>query len=205
MTPRNPRFDIRQGGRQILLLLALLAMVNAGVYLLYVRPDVQEYQTLLEENKPRFDELNLREAEAVELETYLAGLRQAEEDLQQLRDEVLSTKDARMVDVQVELAKLARDFKIQAPTNDFDNQVLYEEELERFVIVLPLEGGYSNLRRFLRAVENSDNFLIVERVALASGKRGGVLLSLDISLATYFNAPEELLRRDAGRRGRRRS
>ena len=205
MSFRGSRFDIRQTGRQILLLLALVALANGGFYLLWVRPDVQEYRLLLEENRPRFEELKQREEEAEKLEAFLAGLNRAEADLQRLRDEVLSTKDERMVDVQAELAELAQEFNIQASTNDFDNEVLYDEELERFVIVLPLEGGYSNLRKFLRAVEGSDNFLVVERVALAKGKQGGVMLSLDISLATYFNAPEELLLKGHGRRPRRRA
>ena len=63
------------------------------------------------------------------------------------------------------------------------------------MITVPLEGGYSALRRFLQAVEHSSKFLLVERVALGKGKEGGVLLQLNITLATYFNAPEERLRK----------
>ena len=60
---------------------------------------------------------------------------------------------------------------------------------------VPLEGGYPALRRFLQAVEQSDKFLIVERVALAKGKEGGVMLQLNITLATYFNAPADVIER----------
>ena len=62
-------------------------------------------------------------------------------------------------------------------------------------ISVPLEGGYANLRKFLQAVEGSDKFLVVERVALARGKQGGRMLDLNISLATYFMASPELVRR----------
>jgi len=70
-------------------------------------------------------------------------------------------------------------------------------------MTVPLEGGYPNLRKFLQAVEHSDQFFVVERVSLARGKAGGKLLSLNIILATYFTAPEELVRRNRAL-GRRR-
>ena len=66
------------------------------------------------------------------------------------------------------------------------------------------DRNYANLRKFLQAVEESDKFLVVERVSLAKGKEGGSSLSLSISLATYFTAPPELVaRKRALARGRR--
>ena len=81
----------------------------------------------------------------------------------------------------------------------------HDEKLDRLVITVPLEGGYVSLRNFLRAVEHSSKFLLVERVALGKGKEGGVLLQLNITLATYFNAPEHMLspEQKPGRRNRR--
>jgi hypothetical protein len=57
-------------------------------------------------------------------------------------------------------------------------------------MVLPLEGGYASLRGLLEAVERSDKFLVVERVTIGQGRDGGVLLQLNVTLATYFDAPE---------------
>ena len=56
-------------------------------------------------------------------------------------------------------------------------------------MIVPLQGGYAALRQFLNAVEESDKFLLVERVVLAQGQDGGVLLQLNITLTTYFDAP----------------
>ena len=72
-------------------------------------------------------------------------------------------------------------------------------------MTVPLEGGYANLRRFLQAVEVSDKFLVVERVALGEGKRGGAMLQLSITLATYFDAPERYKRGKERERRRRAS
>ena len=129
---------------------------------------------------------------------------QAELDLRRLRQEVLARREDRMIEVQLELKKLADQFSIDLDSVTFDNELLHDEELDKLVMVVPLEGGYANLRRFLQAVESSDKFLVVERVALGEGKHGGVMLQLSISLATYFDGPLELKRvNERERRGRR--
>ena len=138
------------------------------------------------------------------METFFAGLQQAEADLAKLRTEVLSTRAQRMVDIQRELERLCVEFRIDLDSVTYDNDLLGEEELERFAMVVPLEGGYANLRRFLQAVEDSANFLVVERVALGEGKEGGVMLLLNITLAAYFDMPPEMKGdRPASRRSRR--
>ena len=192
MTQRR-RFDIRQAGPRIAIVLVILAAVNLAFYLFYVRPVVQEYATLrgAEAGPEQIDERR----EQVELrESFLGGLEKAEDDLRYLRREVLSTRAERMVAVQAELEALASQFGIEVASVNYNNEILHDEKLDRFVITVPLEGGYSALRRFLQAVEHSSKFLLVERVALGKGKEGGVLLQLNITLATYFNAPEDLLR-----------
>ena len=61
--------------------------------------------------------------------------------------------------------------------------------------------GISDGNVGVQAVEESDKFLLVERVGLTKGKQGGRMLDLSISLATYFNAPGDLLAAQApGRR-----
>ena len=60
--------------------------------------------------------------------------------------------------------------------------------------MVPLAGGYTNLRKFIQSVESSDNFLVIERVALGTGKTADVV-ELNITLATYFIAPDADLER----------
>jgi Tfp pilus assembly protein PilO len=77
-----------------------------------------------------------------------------------------------------------------------------KEGLERFGMKVPLKGGYTNLRKFLQAVEASDEFLVIEQVGLEGGPAGQQGLELSITLATYFDAPE-LRTQPAPRRGAR--
>jgi Tfp pilus assembly protein PilO len=191
MSGRRLRLDVRQAGRQILIVLAALYLVNAVAYFALVRPKVREYEDLKTSSQPRFQALDAREAQVVALESYLAGVERAVSNLRVFREEKLSTRSERMVVVQAELARLAEQFGIDLDAVTYHNLYLKDEELDRFAMVVPLEGGYANLRRFLEAVENSEEFLVVERVALGENQEGGVLLQLDITLATYFNVPPQ--------------
>ncbi len=87
-----------------------------------------------------------------------------------------------MVEVQHEVGRAVRSSSASTGTPcAYDNEMLVDEELDRLVMTVPLEGGYANLRQFLQAVEKSDKFLVVERVALAEGQRGRACCSSSTS------------------------
>jgi hypothetical protein len=206
MTKRRIKFDIRQAGRPILIVLIAWFLLCSGFYLVAARPQVQRYRRLVENSDPRRLALAARRSEVEQRESFLEKLQQAETDLTQFREEVLSTRELRLVTVQRELTKLCAQFNIDLETVTLDHNDLLEEELSRMVMIVPLEGGYANLRKFLQAVESSDEFLLVEKVGLGKGKEGGVMLQLDITLATYFDLPEDVKRKlEERRRGSRRA
>lgn len=183
------KFDVRQMSRRIVTVLLAWLVLNVLVLALFVRPRVREFVTLQEESRPRLEALAKRQAEVEAEETFVEQLRQAETDLATLREQWLGDRRRRMVPIQLELARLAAQFGINLERVQYQNSELPNEGLERFAMVVPLEAGYGNLRKFLQAVENSDKFLVVERVALGQGREGGALLQLNITLATYFDAP----------------
>lgn len=187
---RRARFDVRASGRQIVTVLLVVLVANIVAYAALVRPRIAELRRLTAESAPRLQQLENREAEVRIREEYVAALERAGTDLEHLRGEVLSTKRVRMIDVQFELANLARRFGINLKRVQYENEVLADEGMERFGMVVPLEGGYASLRRFLQAVEKSREFLVIEEVSLAGKEGGGNLLQLSITLATYFDAPE---------------
>jgi hypothetical protein len=194
MARRVAWLDIRQGGRRILVAFGVLAALNAVFYFALAQPSVREYRRLSDEREP-FQRLNERRSVVEGHESFLQAVQQAEQDLEVLKEEILSTRNQRLVEVQEEVASLCEQFGIALDTVSSDSALLLDEGLDRFAMTVPLEGNYANLRKFLQAVENSDKFLVVERVSLAVGKEGGKSLSLNIALATYFTAPEELVAR----------
>jgi Tfp pilus assembly protein PilO len=198
---RRIHFDIRQSGRVILTVLLAVLALNIGFYAFLVRPMIRDFMDLETQNKPRLEELEARKTVVEGKEAFVEALDKATDDLTTLREEVLSTRQRRLVVVQLEVADLARRFDINLKRVQYDHNLLEDEGLDRMVMVVPLKGGYANLRQFIRAVEDSDEFLVIERIALDREKQGGVLLQLNITLATYFDAPGLL---ENGRGGRRR-
>lgn len=189
MTARRFKFDIRQAGPRILIVLLVLALLNGGFYLLLTRPKMKEYSGLAVGSRPQLTRLDDRKRDVEDQEQFLEALQKAERDLQRLREEVLSTRERRMVEVQRELELLCGRFSIDLESVNFSSELLESESVDKLIMVVPLQGNYASLRRFLQAVESSDKFLLVEQVALAEARLGGVMLELNVTLATYFNAP----------------
>lgn len=192
------KFDIRRQSPRIAAVLAVWAVLAAGFHLLGTRPKVLEYESLSVGTEPQRRALEERRREVEAQERFLEALRAAVTDLGTLRENVLATREARLVRVQLEIKALADRFNIDMESIHFDSEILGEEGLDRLVMTMPLEGGYANLRKFLQAVETSTEFLVVEGVALAEGSAGTGTLELSITLATYFEAPA-----DGGRPPRR--
>ena len=192
MTVRKPRFDVRDASGKIFLVLGAALVVNVAVSVLVVRPKVVSYRQLADGGSPQRQAVATREKEVVLRETYRASLEKARDDMKHLAADVLSTRQRRMIGVQFEVTKLAREFGISSDRVVYENPASDDGALERFGIVVPLAGGYSSLRKFIQAVESSDNFLVIERVALGTGKSSEVV-ELNITLSTYFIAPDARL------------
>lgn len=192
MSGRRFKFDIRQAGKPLVTVLVCWLVLCVGFYAFLVRPKVSQYRSLATRSGPQFQELKQRRDMVEARESFLKALETAEADMVRLREEVLATREQRVVEVHAEVHRLCEQFNIDLESVSYSNDLLMEEELDKEVMTVPLQGGYANLRRFIQAVESSDKFLIVERVALDENKEGGVLLQLSITLATYFDLPEEL-------------
>jgi hypothetical protein len=195
MTPRKraSRFDIREASGVILLVAAGVLVANVAATVLLVRPRLARYHQLTDTSSPQAQLVKTRGAEVAEKETHRQALEKAKADMTHLAADVLSTRQKRMINVQLEISELFKEFGLSWDRVQYENEPLAENDaLERFAIVVPLAGGYSSLRRFIQAVEKSENFLVIERVQLGTGKVQDVV-DLNITLATYFITPDAKL------------
>ena len=190
MKARRVRFDIRRQGMPILVGLLVLIVANTLAWAVLVRPKAAEYLDRTKDGGGEEQKL-LREYRDSVLngEAYVAGLGKAADDWRYLRSEILSTREEQLVQIQQELTRLCAEFRIDINTVSVRNEVLRDEGLDRFAMMVPLEGGYANLRRFLQAVEASEKFLVVESVSLDGAVRGvsSNNLHLNITVASYFS------------------
>ena len=176
MTRKASRFDLRQSARAVAMVLGALALVNLVFYMIMVQPTVSDYDRLRSEDQP-FSRINETRSTVESQESYLQAVMTAKEDLEDLNQERLSTRKQRMVEVERELARLCQQFGIDLLEVSIEIDAMLEEGLERMTMDVPLEGGYRELREFLQAVEQSDQFLVVEAVALTQADQDGKMLS----------------------------
>ena len=198
MTRKPSRFDLRQSMRTIGIVLGVLAAINLVFYLVAVQPIVSRFDRLSGVDQP-FSRITETRATVETQEGYLEAVQRAKADLSELNQQRLSTRKERMVDVERELARLCEEFGIDLLEVSIEFDSTLEEGLERMTMDVPLEGGYRELREFLQAVEQSDEFLVVEAVALTQADLGGNVLSLSIMVTTYFQVPQERIDRSRER------
>jgi hypothetical protein len=86
------------------------------------------------------------------------------------------------------LDRVAREAGVEFARSTFKEDEMRESRLKRWTAKAKLVGDYANVRKFLYAVETAEEFVIIEEVGLSQieATRGGELLELELSLATYF-------------------
>lgn len=193
--------DVRRDARRILGVLLALLLLDCLFFAIFVYPKVKETTALRAEKDSFTSVLSDTKQHTEALGASLERVRAQEKGLESFYGEILGTKQAKMVEIEREISKIATEFRIDPREVRYDTEELPEGHVERFLIQLPLQGDYQNLRSFIERVERSQNFLVIDRVVLSGTKEGGVLLQLNVDVATYFNAPWLL----KGSRSRRRA
>lgn len=182
-------FDVRAESGTIIVIAMVLLVLNLFFFLFLTKPAISRYRSLNAENSPALRALEHKEKETKIIEKRFARITETEENIKEFYENVLSSKNERMIDIQLEVVDIATQFNINPETVKYSNEELNKEGVEKFSISVPLTGTYANLRHFLHRIEDSENFLIVDRVFLSTAKEGGVILQLNIQLSTFFDAP----------------
>lgn len=131
--------------------------------------------------------------EFVAAQATLTGMSLAEKDLKRFYAEVLPVDlaGARRA-TYVLLAQLARDADLQYQRRSEQTRELKRGEasttsdLTRFEIAMVLKGEYESIRQFLRDIEASKAFIVIDNVGLAEGTEPGSPLVLTVELSTYY-------------------
>jgi Tfp pilus assembly protein PilO len=120
-----------------------------------------------------------------ELLVRLEKLQQAQKDITEMYAKIFVPKKKGATDIRLELESLIRNNQIQRTDVRHSNTPLPDYKLQQYSLGVPVEGTYVNIRRFINDIERSEHFLILDRVDLASEKKGDVL-TLDFELSTYL-------------------
>jgi len=164
----------------------LLLLVNLGVLSTY--RFLLAGQTQLRSS--RVERLSTTLAELQEHRAALDNVR-AKAEINRLRVEEfygrrLSSEADRLTQVIAEVKTMARASGVKASGFRYPDEALEEFELVRRSIVFSAEGSYKELRRFIHALERSEQFLILDEIGVSETGRNNTDVRVRIVVSTLF-------------------
>jgi hypothetical protein len=172
--------------RQLLLPLAVVLLINAGVYGLVVYP--LQARAAGAEDRAASAAAALRGAqrEQAAAKALVSGKARADEELATFYTKVLpgDISAARGL-TYARLPALARENNVRYEARTTEAEHERGSDLGRLKTKVVLQGDYENLRRFLYALESSPEFVIIDTVTLQQADQSKPLM-LTIEMSTYY-------------------
>ncbi|HEV8376379.1 MAG TPA: hypothetical protein VGR38_09155, partial [Candidatus Polarisedimenticolia bacterium] len=144
---RLDRFDIREGRLKVAIALGVVAAANLILYAALNLPRLHREAaeegrvTVLTQN---LSEVSRRVSLMKELDQHFEG---EQGKVKTFYDDVLGTKDGRMIRIQREVRSIAASLGMDPETIAYQPEYLDKVGLVRFSINVPLSGDYRNLRQ----------------------------------------------------------
>jgi Tfp pilus assembly protein PilO len=179
----------RRDAKLILAVLLVPLAINALVWFFVVRPRQAEARALQAERESFVLDYQAAKARTEGLKASWEKIQAAETGLRTFYDDMLGTKQSRLVKIEKGIESVAQEFGIDPLEVRYDSDDVVEGRVERFVVRMPLKGDYQDLRHFIARIESSEQFWVIDRISLSGTKEGGSLLQLSVDVATYFDAP----------------
>ena len=180
----------------LIVLVAGLGINLAALFLLNV-PQADRLRRSGEQLGKLSQQLTGRRGEVAEMYRAMAWIENQDRSLKVFFEQVLSGKAERMVAIQRELREIASRHGINPSSIGYSHKPADEgTNLVRFSASFPLMGNYEALRSFIRDIEHSKNFLVIDGIDLTNSREGGVRLALMIQVSTIFRDPDYRLFRE---------
>lgn len=164
----------------------ILLIVNLGV--------VSTYRFLLAgQTQMRASRVERLTRELEDLQAHRQALEEIERraEVNRLRVEEfygrwLSSEADRLTQVIAEVKTMARNSGVRTSGFRYPEEVLEQFDLVRRSIVFSVEGSYQQLRRFIHALELSEQFLILEEIGVNDSGGSSSDVRVRLSLSTLF-------------------
>jgi Tfp pilus assembly protein PilO len=187
----------RRQKRQILFagFLGVIAVVNLLFYLILLRPARSDYFNL----QGSIDQLRSQNAAAglqvQRLEKTSAQLERFDQDRSGLFNTHFIKYDPGFAELSPRLEQMAVMAGVRRPVVDFTRDEIKQYGLYSVKIKIPVQGTYNNAVNFIKSLETSDTFFLINSIDVKSGEDEGATataaksagaVSLSLSLETFF-------------------
>jgi len=168
-----------------------IAIVNAMFYIILYRPTRSEYYRLQDSiGRLRLDASN-REARVSQKEKIGSQLEMSDKDRQTLYVKHFIPFASGYARVLPDLDRMAQQAGVRWSRGDFSKEAIPQYGLYLVKLRFPVQGAYVNVVNFIKELEKSETFYIIDSVDVRSGgdnsfqpAAGNITLSL--SAETYF-------------------
>jgi hypothetical protein len=168
---------------KILHVAVILLLVNLTYIILIRNPQQRQLLNLYEEVKKARLALIQSENIVKELSDRLEKIKITNESIKKFYINELKNRTEGIVGLRKELAELLKQINIFKIDINYSNTPIEKYNLHEVSVILPIEGNYINIRKFINLIENSKNFMVINGISLAESKQQ---LKLDIKLSAYF-------------------
>ena len=185
----------RRQRRQLLFagFLGVIAVVNLLFYLILLRPARSDYFNL----QGSIDQLNSQnEASKLtkeRLEKTSGQLERFEQDRAGLFNTHFIKFDPGFAELSPRLEQMAVQAGVRRPVVDFTREEIKQYGLYSVKIKIPVQGTYTNAVNFIKSLETSDTFFLIDSIDVKSGEDEGAganktagAVSLSLALETFF-------------------
>jgi len=176
--------------RAIAVTLGVLLLANVLVHAFVIRKTVRvsgDREAILAAERERVSRI-AREIRS--LQDTVSKLACSRSDAAHVFDELLSSKEERLTSILRQVRRMARERRIEPSRLGLSVTEQPDTGLVEFGISFPLEGNYQTLRDFIEEVEESESFLVIEEVQITGDRASPEELRLQITLTTWFTAPD---------------
>lgn len=187
--------------RLLLIVLAVLLVANTAFFFTYRVQYQSRLDTLDERLAAAERDRDKARRERVSAEATLGGYKAVERDVQRVFDEYWSTQSTRLTALIIEVKRLALASSMQPTSYSFQQTEAKVEDAARRTrrgenigvtnvgVRFAVDGTYAQVRRLINLLELSDQFVIIDQIALAA--REGEKLTLSLHLSTLFRDETE--------------
>jgi len=183
---------ITRENRHLIIPIALLVVLNVVVYAAYIVPLSRRVGNVTERTQTAKNELAAAAFANKRVAGALNGKSQAATELDRFYHSVLPATlvDARRM-VYPRLELMARDARLRPADTRVEPVKMRDRTLQELRINMTLTGSYASVRDFIHRLEQSKDFLVIDRVVLKENNADDSQLSLQVDLSTYFKEQAE--------------
>ena len=163
-----------------------LVVVNLPVYLFFVRPEHQAAIHVSVRIQQTQQELQNKLLTIERLKGMESKLQESARNLKEFEQKYLFTRGKLSSELIKELDQICSQAGLVRNRMAFNSSAEAEFGMQRISFTLPIEGSYSNIRKFLNILESRPKLVVVESMVLESEKEGTGLIQMDMNLSTFY-------------------